>query len=162
MCVLDFIFKRALDFEDQKTQMVTLANSIESDEMPHKAPFNQSLHCLLRQNQSSEKYNVCLEIITCDPSIYKIDHHDLTVSNLMANSIGTNGFCHFPMWCLVLDCIDSWYLLSSLLLTLNAPIATKVVCFSRLLKCLRSLYDKQCGLRSDCSYRSSLFWVHIV
>ena len=31
------------------------------------------------------------------------------------------------------------------LLTLNAPIATKVVCFSRLLKCLRSLYGKQCG-----------------
>ena len=30
-------------------------------------------------------------------------------------------------------------------LTLNAPIATKVVCFSRLLKCLRSLYGKQCG-----------------
>ena len=27
-------------------------------------------------------------------------------------------------------------------LTLNAPIATKVVCFSRLLKCLRPLYDK--------------------
>ena len=26
--------------------------------------------------------------------------------------------------------------------TLNAPIATKVVCFSRLLKCLRSLYGK--------------------
>ena len=42
-------------------------------------------------------------------------------------------------------------------LALNAPIATKVVCFSRLLKCLRSLYGKQCGPRSDCSYRSSLF-----
>ena len=27
-------------------------------------------------------------------------------------------------------------------LTLNAPIATKVVCFSRLLKCSRSLYGK--------------------
>ena len=27
-------------------------------------------------------------------------------------------------------------------LTFNAPIATKVVCFSRLLKCLRSLYVK--------------------
>ena len=27
-------------------------------------------------------------------------------------------------------------------LTLNAPIATKVICFSRLLKCLRSLYGK--------------------
>ena len=36
-------------------------------------------------------------------------------------------------------------------LTLNAPIATKVVCFSCLLKCLRSLYGKQCGPRSDCS-----------
>ena len=46
--------------------------------------------------------------------------------------------------------------------TLNAPIATKVVCFSRPLKCLRSLYGKQCGPRSDCSYWSSLFWVHAV
>ena len=35
-------------------------------------------------------------------------------------------------------------------LTLFAPIATKVVCFSRLLKCLKSLYGKQCGPRSDC------------
>ena len=39
-------------------------------------------------------------------------------------------------------------------LTPNAPIATKVVCFSRLLKYLRSLYCKQCGPRSDCSYRA--------
>ena len=30
-------------------------------------------------------------------------------------------------------------------LTLNAQMATKVVCFSRLLKCLKSLYGKQCG-----------------
>ena len=45
---------------------------------------------------------------------------------------------------------------------LNASIATKVVCFSRLLKCLRSLYGKQCGPISDCSYRSSLFLVHAV
>ena len=43
-------------------------------------------------------------------------------------------------------------------LTLNAPIATKIICFSCLLKCLRNLYGKQCGPRSDCSYRSSLFW----
>ena len=42
-------------------------------------------------------------------------------------------------------------------LTLNAPIATKVVCFSRLLNYLRSLYGKQCGTRSDCSYRFSRF-----
>ena len=47
-------------------------------------------------------------------------------------------------------------------LTLCAPITTKVICFSHLLKCLRSLYGKQCGPRSDCSYRSSLFWVHTV
>ena len=47
-------------------------------------------------------------------------------------------------------------------LILNAPIATKVACFSRLLKCLWSLYGKQCGPRSDCSYRSSLFWVQVV
>ena len=46
---------------------------------------------------------------------------------------------------------------STNILTLNAPIATKVVCFSRLLKCLRSLYGKQCGPRSDCSYGSKLF-----
>ena len=43
-------------------------------------------------------------------------------------------------------------------LTLNAT----VVCFHHLLKWLKSLYGKQCGPRSDCSYRSSLFWVHAV
>ena len=47
-------------------------------------------------------------------------------------------------------------------LTLNAPMATKVVIFSHLLKCLRRLYGKQCGPRSDCSYWSSLFLVHAV
>ena len=31
------------------------------------------------------------EIITCDLSIYKMDHPDLTVSNFMENSIGPNG-----------------------------------------------------------------------
>ena len=41
-------------------------------------------------------------------------------------------------------------------LTLNAAIATKVVCFSRLLKCVRSLYGKQCRPRSVCS-GSTLF-----
>ena len=54
------------------------------------------------------------------------------------------------------------FLLKISTLTLNAPIIKKVVCFSRLLKCLRNLYGKQCGPRSDCSYRSSLLWVHAV
>ena len=35
-----------------------LANSEDPDEKPHKAAFHQSLPCLLRQKQSSEKkYN---------------------------------------------------------------------------------------------------------
>ena len=50
--------------------------------MLHDAAFHQGLHCLLGQNQSSEN-----EIITCDPSIYTMDHPDLLVTNLMENSI---------------------------------------------------------------------------
>ena len=56
-------------------------------------------------------------------------------------------------------CLEVWHselLISTPLicnhLTLNAPVAAKVVCFSRLMKCLRSLNGKQCGPRSDCSY----------
>ena len=41
------------------------------------------------------------------------------------------------------------------LLTLNAPIVTKVVCFSRLLKCL-SLYGKQRGPRSGSTLFASI------
>ena len=43
---------------------------------------------------------------------------------------------------------------SSIYGTLNALITTKVVCFSRPLKCLRSLYGIQCGPRADCSFAS--------
>ena len=35
--------------------MDTLANSEETDEMPHNATFHQGLQCLLRQNLSLEK-----------------------------------------------------------------------------------------------------------
>ena len=41
--------------EDQKPLMGTLTNSDDPDEMPHNGAFHQGLHCLLRQNQSSEK-----------------------------------------------------------------------------------------------------------
>ena len=62
--------------------MGTLANSEDPDEMPHNVAFHQGLHCLLRQNQSSEKeMQYFLEIITCDTSIYTMDHPDLIVSN---------------------------------------------------------------------------------
>ena len=47
-------------------------------------------------------------------------------------------------------------------LTRNAQITSKVVCFSRLLKCLRSLYGKQCGPRSDCSYSGSTLFASIL
>ena len=39
--------------------------------------------------------------------------------------------------------------------------ATKVVCFSHLLKCFRSLYGKQCGPRSDCSCSGSTLFASI-
>ena len=35
--------------------MGTLTNSEDPDEMPHNTVFHQGLHCLLRQNPSSEK-----------------------------------------------------------------------------------------------------------
>ena len=79
-----------------------------------------------------------------------LDNYNCKVSNPCQRSVcGSEGRS--------LDRIEGF------VLTLNAPITTKVVCFLCLLKCLRSLYDKQCGPRSDCSYiRSSLFWVHAV
>ena len=52
------------------------------------------------------------------------------------------------LWSITSNCVISWSY--SMFLTLNVPIATIVVCFSRLLKCLRSLFGKQCGPRSDC------------
>ena len=70
----------------------------------------------------------------------------------------------FEPWHVIFNNVVFWQVktqmnLCSLLLTFNAPMATKVVCFSHLLNCLRSLYGKHCGPRSDCSYR---FWVHAV
>ena len=58
--------------------MGTLANSEDPDEMTHHAAFRQGLHCLLRQNHSSEKeIQFFFGIITCDPSIYTTDHPSL-------------------------------------------------------------------------------------
>ena len=63
-------------------------NSEDPNEMPHNAAFHQGLHCLLRQIRSSEK-EIYLEIITCEPSIYTMDHPDFIISNFMGNSIDT-------------------------------------------------------------------------
>ena len=48
--------------------MGNLANSEALDEMPQIAAFHQGLHFLLRQNQSSEKYNIYFfQFIIRDP-----------------------------------------------------------------------------------------------
>ena len=83
----------------------------------------------------------------------------------MAEEPEMDWYCGLDSYAsLYVDTVTLYYVTGFCMSTsaLNAPIATKVVCYCRLLKCLRSLYDKQYGLRSDCSYRSSLFWVHAV
>ena len=73
----------------------------------------------------------------------------------------TSALCVYASMHVV--CRVEGYVSNKQCLTLNAPIATKVLCFSRLLKYLRSLFGKQCGPRPDCSYigavcsRSTLF-----
>ena len=70
--------------------MSTLANSVDSDEMPHNAAFYQVLHCLLRQKQSLEKeIQFHLEVITCYSSIYAMEHPSVIVSNQKEESIST-------------------------------------------------------------------------
>ena len=49
-----------------------------ADEMLHNAAFHQCLHCLQRQNLfSAKEIQYFWKIITCDPSIYTMDHPDL-------------------------------------------------------------------------------------
>ena len=57
--------------------------------MLHHATFHQGLHCkcLDKINLQKKKYNIFFEIITCNHSLCTMDHPDLTISNLMENSI---------------------------------------------------------------------------
>ena len=48
------------------------------------AAFHQGLHCLLRHRK---KYMYIFEIISCNPSIYIMDHPDFIVCILMGNYI---------------------------------------------------------------------------
>ena len=64
--------------------MGTLANTIDPDEVLPDAACHQGPYCLLCQNRSSEKeIQYVLDIMTCDPSIYTLNHSDLTASNLI-------------------------------------------------------------------------------
>ena len=44
-----------VEIDHEIISTVNLANSEDTDDMPHYAAFHQGLHCLLRQNRSSEK-----------------------------------------------------------------------------------------------------------
>ena len=53
----------------------TSANSEDPDEMPQNFAFHKGLHCLLRQKLYSEKaIQYYLEVISCDPLIYTMEH----------------------------------------------------------------------------------------
>ena len=55
----------------ETTEIGTLTNSEDQDEMLHNVVFHQDLHCffLNKINLQRVKYKICLEIITCVPSI---------------------------------------------------------------------------------------------
>ena len=61
--------------------MRTFANREDPDEMLHGAAFHHGLHCLLRSKRFSKKYiHFFPKIITCNPSIYTLDHRRFIVS----------------------------------------------------------------------------------
>ena len=58
-------FLKSKPFVDQKPLKGYLANSEDPDEMLHNAAFHLDLHCLLRQNLSSEKLFVMFVCFCC-------------------------------------------------------------------------------------------------
>ena len=72
--------------------MGTLSNSEDPDEMPHDAAFYLGLHCLLRLKHFSEKeIEIYLEIITCGPSLYTMNHPEFIVLYQMEEPIRIQG-----------------------------------------------------------------------
>ena len=63
-------------------------NREDPDEMPHGAAFHQGLHRLIKHRSSEKEIQYILEIITCGPSIYTMDHSDFIVCSFMKNFIG--------------------------------------------------------------------------
>ena len=51
----DLLFLPLNPLKTRNPYMGTLANSEDPDGMPHNVAFHQGLHCMLWQNQSSEK-----------------------------------------------------------------------------------------------------------
>ena len=59
--------------------MPTSANIEDPDEMLRFVAFHQGIY--FKDNLQRKKYNFYLEIITCDPSNYMMDHLKFIVSN---------------------------------------------------------------------------------
>ena len=115
------------------------------DEMPHNAAFHQSTLYVMVKKMLRQKITIYFCKLLLDTSSYV----QWTIQSLLYHTRRKSP--------LVYKGLKN----SKLSLPLMRQ-SQQVVCFSRLLKRLRSLYGKQCGPRSDCSYRSSLFWVHAV
>ena len=65
-----------------------LCQTEDPDEMLHNAAFHLGLHCLLRLKESSDKKkSIYLEIITCDPSLYTMNHPKFIVTYQVEESI---------------------------------------------------------------------------
>ena len=111
----------------------------------------KTLICLGIRQVWSESL-LCAPWVIRDPTFLHADNEDADHTGLMPRLIWVFTWCTATL----LGLSRRGSVRTSSQLTLNAPIATKVVCFSRLPKCLRSLYGKQCGPRSDCSLFASI------
>ena len=88
MLILAFVFN-INPLKTGRTHPDILTISEDPDEMPHNAAFHLGLHFLLRQNRSSRNNKMISEIITCDRSMYTMDHPYLIVHyGFINNSIG--------------------------------------------------------------------------
>ena len=73
--------------------MGTLTNREDTDEMPQNVAFHLGLHCLQRQNQSSEKemQSFLEKIITYDPTINTMGYSDSIVCSFVTTPLVLNG-----------------------------------------------------------------------
>ena len=58
------------------------ANGEDPDEIPHNEAFHQGLHYLQRQNNLQGEKTIIFGNVTCDPSIYTMDHPKVIVPHL--------------------------------------------------------------------------------
>ena len=93
VCILLLAFVFTINpLKTGKTNPDILTISEDPDEMPHRAAFHQGLHYLLRQNRSSRNNTMISEIISCDPSMYTMDHPYLIVYEPV-HEISNNVIC---------------------------------------------------------------------